>query len=149
VDAQGNIWVGDQHFQGGTTFRQDAPIEGASADMQPLYRSSRYAYGSGTFSYLFALPDGPYHVTLKWAEYHTAEQLQSLKIHYKMKVAMNGKQVLAGFDPVAAAGVVRKAYDQSFDVTVTGNELRIVFSGEPGAGYVGAGINGIEIVSAK
>ena len=136
-DAQGNTWAGDQRFQGGTTFKQDVPIEGASADMQPLYRSSRYAYGTGAFSYVFALPDGPYHVKLKWAEYRTAEQLQSQKIRYKMKVTINGKQVLTGFDPVAAAGGVRKAFDQTFDVAVSGNELRIAFSGEPGAGYVG------------
>jgi hypothetical protein len=148
-DAQNNTWASDQHFQGGTTFREDALIEGASADMQPLYRSSRYAYSTGAFSYVFPLPDGPYHVKLKWAEYRTAEQLQSQKIRYKMKVTMNGKQVLTGFDPVAAAGGVRKAFDQNFDVSITGNELRIVFSGEPGAGYVGAVVNGIEIVPAR
>jgi hypothetical protein len=62
---------------------------------------------------------------------------------------MEGKDVVSGFDPTAAAGGIQKAYDQTFEVAVTGNELRIVFSGEPSAGYVGAAINGIEITPAK
>ncbi len=149
VDAQGNIWAGDQGFQGGTTYKQDVAVEGASPDIQALYRSSRYAYGTGSFSYRFALPDGPYRVKLKWAVYLTAQQVESQKIHYKMKVNMEGKDVVSGFDPTAAAGGIQKAYDQTFEVAVTGNELRIVFSGEPSAGYVGAAINGIEITPAK
>ncbi len=145
TDAQGNVWAGDHGFDGGVTFREDNPIKGASQDMQALYRDSRYTYGTSSFSYAFPLPNGSYKVKLMWAEYRTAAQVAAQHIAYKMKVTLNGQTVLTGFDPIAAAGGALNAYDRTFPVQVSQGELRLVFSGEPGAGYVGAMVNGIEI----
>jgi Malectin domain len=145
TDAQGNVWAGDRDYQGGVTYREDQPIKGASPDMQVLYRDSRYGYGNSSFSYSFPLPNGVYQVKLKWAEYRTPAEVAAQKIAYKMKVAIDGQVVLNNFDPIAAAGGTQAAYDQTFQTTVSQNALHIVFSGEPGAGYVGSMINGIEI----
>ncbi len=145
TDAGGNAWAGDQNFHGGVSFREDTPISGAAADMQPLYRDSRYSYGTSGFGYDFHVPNGSYKVTLKWAEYRTLEQVRSQHIAYKMKVSINGTAVLNDFDLIAAAGRVQKAYDKTFQTNVSNSELRIEFSGQPGAGYVGSAVNGIEI----
>ena len=145
TDAQGNVWEGDHNFNGGTTYREDNAIKGAPPDLQPLYRDSRYAYGDTSFSYSFPLPNGAYQVKLKWAEYRTAAEVAAQKIAYKMKVSINGQNVLTNFDPIAAAGGTLTAYDRTFPATVSDGKLTIVFSGQPGAGYVGSTVNGIEI----
>ncbi len=149
ADAQGNVWEGDHNYEGGVTFREDNAIKGASPDMQALYRDSRYGYGNSSFSYSFPLPNGAYRVTLKWAEYRTAAQVAAQGIAYKMKVSIDGQTVLSDFDPIAAAGGVGIAYDKTFPANVSQGKLNIVFSGQPGAGYVGSMINGIEIVPAR
>jgi hypothetical protein len=146
TDSQGHAWSGDYAFEGGTTYDGSLPIKGAPADMQKLYQHSRYGYGTDSFRYTFSLPNGTYKVTLKWAEYRTAADVAAQHMAYKMSVKINGKQVLNHFDPIAAAGGVATAYDQTFPASVTKGLLQIVFEGQPGAGYVGSEINGIEIV---
>ncbi len=148
TDSQGNVWAGDYGFQGGLHYDGNIPIKGASPDMQPLYRTSRYGYGTDGFSYSFSLPNGLYAVTLKWAEYRTAGEVAAERIAYKMNVNINGQLVLTNFDSISAAGGALAAYDRTFRVTVSRGELHIAFSGQPGAGYVGSGINGIEIEPA-
>ena len=145
TDAHGNVWEGDYGFKEGHIYDGSLPIKGASLDIQKLYQTSRYAYRTDSFSYTFPLADASYRVILKWAEYRTAADVAAQKIAYKMSVTMNGAKVLEGFDPISAAGGVLTTYDKSFQVKVKNGELRIVFTGEPGAGYVGSAINGLEI----
>lgn len=145
TDARGNVWAGDHSYQGGVSYNGNILIKGAPPDMQPLYRTSRYAYGTDGFSYSFPVPNGPYAVKLMWSEYRTAAEVAAERITYKMNVNVNGQLVLTNFDFVSAAGGVLMAYDRTFQTNVSHGELRIVFSGQPGAGYVGSGINGIEI----
>ncbi len=132
-------------FREGLQFGGDIPIKGASPDMQPLYTTSHYGYGTDSFSYSFPLPNGPYAVKLMWAEYRTAASVAAQKMAYKMNVTINDQIVLRNFDLIAAAGGVLTAYDRTFRTNVSHGELRITFSGQPGAGYVGSAINGIEI----
>jgi hypothetical protein len=113
--------------------------------MQQLYQTSRYSYNTDSFSYSFTLPNGSYEVKLMWAEYRTSAAVIAQKIAYKMNVAINDEIVLRNFDFIAAAGGVQTAYDRTFRANVSHGELRIVFAGQPGAGYVGSAINGIEI----
>jgi hypothetical protein len=145
TDVQKNVWAGDYGFKGGVKYDEPAPIAGAPADMQKLYQSSRYGYGTDSFSYSFPLPNGEYSVKLKWAEYRTAAEVAAQHMLYKMRVVINGTQMLNNFDPTAAAGGVAKAYDKTFHVTVKTGDIHIVFTGLPGAGYVGSAIGGIEI----
>ena len=143
TDALGRGWAGDYGSGGeSVTYGDAATIAGTRDGTQPLYQSSRYAYGTQAFYYTFPTVNGNYQVTLKWAEYRTTSQGN------KMDVKINGVTVLTDFDPVSAAGGVRKAYDRTFNTSVTSGALRIDFIGKPGAGYVGASINGIEIVPA-
>src|SRR5205085_9395869 len=80
---------------------------------------------------------------LKFGEYRTAQN----STPYNFDVLINGVQVLASFDPIAAAGGVNKVLDRSFTVTVTDNKIKINFVGK-NSPYLGAMINGIEIVPA-
>lgn len=139
TDGDGNVWDEDYGFGTGSVIYSgdNAPISGSPAGMLPLYRTSRYAYIGESFSYRFAVPNGRYDVTLKWAEYRSSSQ------GMLMDVVIEGNTVLTNFDPVTAAGGVRIAYDRTFTTTVLDNELRIDFNGSLAAGYVGAGINGI------
>ena len=43
-------------------------------------------------------------------------------------VSINGTQVLANFDIIAAAGAPLTAIDKSFPVTVTGNSITVQFT---------------------
>jgi hypothetical protein len=116
------------------------PIQKTTPDLYPIYQSSRYRYREETFSYQFAVPAGHYRVTLRWAEYRDTSQ------GMRMDIKMEGNTVLSNFDPVMAAGGLKIAYDQTFIVPVTDGLLDITFIGRSDATYVGAAINGIEIV---
>lgn len=143
TDGEGNAWSADYGFVGYSIFYSDsgARIRGAAPGQEPLYQYSRYNYsGSGTFSYELPTGNGNYTVRLKWAEYRAEAQ------HTIMDVSINGKKVLSDFDPTAAAGGVRIAFDQVFRTTVTNGLLRIDFTAKPPSVYVGASINGIEIL---
>lgn len=142
TDAKGQVWAADYGFSGDTQTYSDgqAQILNTTPDMWPLYQSSRYRYTNEDFSYQFAVPNGHYRVTLKWAEYRGDNQ------GMRMDVRVEGARVLRNFDPVAAAGDVRVAHDRTFVVPVTDGVLNLNFSGKADAVYVGAAINGIEIL---
>jgi len=138
-DAQGRVWSADYGFgpaDASKTSEQGVHIEGVSPDMEPLYRSCRYGPEDEDFHYKFALPNGTYQVTLKFAE--SAEEPG----HHKFDVSINRTHVLRKFDPAQAARGGRRAIDRSFAVTVSKKVLQIDFIGHEG----GAFINGIEIV---
>ena len=144
TDAQGNAWSADYGWSGSSVvYSESAAFSGTTPDMYTLYDTSRYSYSNQSFSYSFAAPNGAYKVTLKFGEYRTAQN----STPYNFDVLINGVQVLASFDPIAAAGGVNKVLDRSFNVTVTDNTIKINFVGK-NSPYLGAMINGIEIVPA-
>ena len=142
TDAKGQVWAADYGYSSGTQTYSDgqAQIRNTTPDMWPLYQSSRYRYTGESFNYRFTVPNGQYRVTLKWAEYRSDNQ------GMRMDVVVERNKFLKNFDPVTLAGDVRVAYDQSFIVPVTDGELNIVLNGKDNAQYVGAAINGIEII---
>src|SRR5262249_37560441 len=100
-----------------------------------LYQTWR----SGSFTYQFAVANGPYWVTLKLAEptYTGAGQRQ-------FGLVLNGQTVTGvTLDPFLMAGGQGKAIDKAFKVNVTGGQLTIGFAAQVGEPIV----HGIQIVS--
>ncbi len=137
-DAEGNVWSADYGFSNPTmAYHANNPIARASSDMQQLYQSTRYRYTDENFSYKFALPNGRYGVTLKFADYTFKEAG-----HYDFDVLLNGTKVLKNFDMDGVYGP-RTAVDKRFETNVTSKVLTIDFIGHKG----GASVNGLEIVN--
>jgi hypothetical protein len=120
TDSQGQSWSADTSFAGGSTYATTAPILNTATP--PLYRTVRYG---SSFQYQFAVPSGSYTVTLKFAEPYFSSAGKRV-----FNVAINGTQVLSGFDVVARVGAAFTAYDQSFPVTVTNGLITIQFTGQ-------------------
>ncbi len=117
TDTTSQAWSADKDFTGGTVFSTTHAIAG-TAD-PTLYQTERY----GDFSYQFAVPNGSYNVLLKFAELYWSTAGQRL-----FNVSINGTQVLANFDIVAAAGAPFTAIDRTFPVTVTNGQVIIQFT---------------------
>jgi len=150
TDSSGNVWAADN---GWTNINPSAPsshlgeccatFSNVAAADQPIYQTATYtdpyANPLSDFYYSFPLPNGMYRVTLKLGSYNAHGTVGQ----YVMNVLANGTTVLSNFDLVQAAGGNFIAADQSFDVSVTGNVLRLDFQ------HVGKGlaqVNGIQIV---
>ncbi len=117
TDIQSIVWNADEDFLGGAVSSTTHAIAGAID--QAVYQSERY----GDFTYQFAVPNGSYNVTLKFAEIFWSFPGQRV-----FNVAINGTQVLQNFDIVAAAGAPFTAIDKEFNATVTGGTLSVKFT---------------------
>jgi|GEM_PF-5671708 len=133
----GLLWSADQWYTsygswgttGGSTYSTSAAI--ANTTDGTLYQSERWWAGNG--SYIFDLPNGTYRVTLKFAEIYYGAANQR-----KFDVRIEGTTVLSYFDVFAMAGGKNRAYDQTFTVTVTDNQLNVDFIQRIGAPKVNA-----------
>jgi hypothetical protein len=117
ADSLGNVWSADTGFVGGTKGRTTDAVTG-TADSQ-LYQNER----NGNLEYGFALPNGNYTVTLKFAEIYWGSAGKRL-----FNVFLDGTQVLSNFDVFATAGGKDVAFDQSFPVTVANGQVLIQFT---------------------
>ena len=117
VDPSGQTWAADYGFSGSPTCNTGNAI--ANTTTPTLYQACRW----GNFTYSFAVPNGYYNVTLKFAEMAFSGPGQR-----QFNVAINGNQVLSNFDIFAQTGGAFVATDQTFPVTVTGGEITIQFS---------------------
>ncbi len=138
TDAHGNIWSEDFGYTGKTIAGGNSiPIARTTADMYPLYGSSRYVYENQEFEYNYPLPNGDYQITLKFADYAF-----DMPGHYSFDVKIGGVTVLANFDPDRAYGAGKTAVDKTFVTTVRAGNLKIAFLARKNAAF----INGIEII---
>jgi hypothetical protein len=116
TDPQGNVWSADTGFTGGSSYSVTRPI--ANTTTQLLYQSERWKTGS--LDYNFAVPNGTYTVTLKFAEiYFTAAGQR------RFYILLNGQNVENGFDIFAQAGGADRAVDRSYTVSVTNGQITI------------------------
>ena len=116
-DSQGQTWSADfGYVGGGATYSTANAIAGTSDPA--LYQTERYDYG--TLQYGFAVPNGSYTVTLKFAEIYFNNAGQRI-----FNIVLNGTTVASNFDVVAQAGGSYKAVDRSFTVPVTTGQLTI------------------------
>lgn len=100
-DESGNLWIGDQYFQGGAATEVGSQHIAATRNAQ-LYLT----YRSGTFSYKIPLQPGTYEMRLHFAEttYGPAAPLGGGENSRVFDVQMNGKPLLTQFDVEADAG---------------------------------------------
>ncbi len=117
TDSNAQVWSADKNFSAGSTSNTTNPI--ANTPDPKLYQTERY----GNFSYAFSVPNGGYHVVLKFAETYWTKSGQRI-----FNVSINGTQVLTNFDIVAAAGAALTAIDKTFPVTVTNGQIAIQFT---------------------
>ena len=93
----------------------------AGTDSSVLYNGQRY--GDPSFSYQFAVPNGTYTVTLKFAELFVTGPGMRL-----FDIAINGTTVETSFDIYATAGAMNTAIDRSYPVDVSGGQIQIDFT---------------------
>ena len=117
TDTQGIVWNADTGASGGDVDATQHAIAGATDPA--VYQSERW----GDFTYQFAVPNGSYNVTLKFAEIYWSSPGQRV-----FNVAINGTQVLRNFDIVAAAGAPFTAIDKIFEATASGGTITIQFT---------------------
>jgi hypothetical protein len=124
TDTTGNVWSGDQAYSsggwgyiGGNTYSTTSSISGTTDPK--LYQTERYFPSGG--GYDFTVPDGNYHVTLKFAEIYFTSPSQRI-----FDVTIEGTPVMSNVDLYALAGP-NTAYDKTFTVTVNDHLLNIAF----------------------
>jgi hypothetical protein len=127
TDSQGRLWSPDAGFSGGGTYATASPISG-TAD-QTLYQDQR----GGPMTYQFAVPNGSYRITLKFAEL-----IQTTVGSRVFNVSLNGQTALQNFDVLAQTGGRFKAIDQQRPVTVTNGQIAIQFAAVVGNPMVSA-----------
>ncbi|HYG23181.1 MAG TPA: alpha-L-arabinofuranosidase C-terminal domain-containing protein [Verrucomicrobiae bacterium] len=119
TDADGNVWLADQGFQGGEiTERPDVPIAGSKSPA--LYRSEHYSMES----FSWPVPNGKYVVKL-----HFAETFEGINGPGERIFSFNvqGKE-FKNFDVMAVAGAHSKAYVETVPVEVTDGKITITFT---------------------
>jgi hypothetical protein len=117
TDTLGQAWSADSGFAGGNIANTTKAVTNTTDPT--LYQTERY----GSFNYQYNVPNGNYNVVLKFAEIYWTGAGQRV-----FNVSINGTQVLTNFDIFTAAGGTLKAIDKTFPVTVTNNQVNIVFT---------------------
>jgi beta-galactosidase len=90
-------------------------------------------FREGDFSYRIPVPDGRYRVTIRFQEPSASAAGERM-----FDVALNGKEVLHGFDIFAVAGGKLKSTDRTFDVEARGGYLSIALHGAKGKALISA-----------
>ncbi|MEM9445921.1 MAG: malectin domain-containing carbohydrate-binding protein [Verrucomicrobiota bacterium] len=141
TDTQGNIWLADTFFTGGTTYTTTVDSINNTVE-DPLYQSERYG---DTLDYSIAVTSGTYAVTLHFAEIFFGSSLQPSKNgpgHRIFDVSIeNAQATLIGIDLNDIVGPVTAYAVQINDIVVTDGQLDIDFT----ASVNNAKISAIEI----
>jgi subtilisin family serine protease len=122
LDSRGLTWGREQKWNGTWGFAaggrksSDKPVSG-TAD-PTLYQR----WHDDPRQYRYALPNGAYQVTMRFAEFETEKTGERV-----MQIAIEGDVVEPALDVCAAAGRYA-ALDRVYPVTVTDGELTIVFT---------------------
>ena len=134
TDSAGQVWQADMGAQQGWAMSTTAAISGTTNPK--LYQTARYS-DTGILNYQFAIPNGDYTVTLKFAEIWWPAETKR-----EFDIALNGKPVAQRFDITKAAGGRNRAWDLQYAINVTQGELNITLTGVTRQPL----INGIEIL---
>ena len=118
-DAEGNVWLADQGFEGGQTIERP-DIEIANTKSPDLYRAERYSMDS----FSWPVPYGKCTVKLHFAETFEGitgpgERVFSFKVQ--------GRE-FKDFDVWVKAGGALKAYVETVPVMVTDGKLKVTFT---------------------
>jgi len=118
-DAEGNVWLADQGFEGGQTIERP-DIQIANTKTPDLYRAERYSMDSFSWS----VPNGKYLVKL-----HFAETFEGISGPGERVFSFNvqGKD-FKDFDPWVKAGGFLKPYIETVPVDVTDGKIKVTFT---------------------
>lgn len=120
TDTEGNTWSADLGYWG-NSLSYIVLTQIAGTTTQPLYQSERFG-ADAALEYSFAVPDGNYLITLKFAElYFTQPDLRVFDI------AINGVTVEAALDLVVQAGGPFIAMDRHYSVAVSDGQIVLQF----------------------
>ena len=118
TDPAGNVWAADTGaVSANASYSVASAITGTTTPT--LYQSETYCPAC-TLEYRFAVPNGAYNVTLKFAEIWFTAAGQRV-----FSISINGTQVESSFDIFSAAGGQNKAIDKTYPVSVTGGVIDI------------------------
>ncbi len=118
-DAEGNVWLADQGFEGGQTIaRPDLPI--ANTRSPDLYRAERYSMDA----FSWPVPNGKYTVKLHFAETFEGITGPGQRVFH---FTVQGKE-FRDFDPWVKAGGFGRAYVESVPVEVTDGKIKVTFT---------------------
>jgi alpha-N-arabinofuranosidase len=132
-DAEGNIWLADQGFEGGQTIERP-DIQIANTRSPDLYRAERYSMDS----FSWPVPNGKYLVKL-----HFAETFEGITGPGERVFSFNVQgHEFKDFDVWVKAGGPLKAYVETVPVEVTGGVIKITFAPK----IENPQINAIEII---
>ena len=118
-DAEGNVWLADQGFEGGQTIERP-DIQIANTKSPDLYRAERYSMDSFSWS----VPNGKFVVKL-----HFAETFEGITGPGQRVFSFNvqGRE-FKDFDVWVKAGGPLKAYVETVPVDVTTGAIKITFT---------------------
>jgi len=133
-DAEGNVWLADQGFEGGQTLERP-DIQIANTKSPDLYRAERYSMDS----FSWPVPNGKYVVKL-----HFAETFDGITGPGERVFSFNvqGRE-FKDFDVWVKAGGALKAYVETVPVEVTDGKIKVTFTPK----VENPQINAIEIIS--
>ncbi|HWH71284.1 MAG TPA: alpha-L-arabinofuranosidase C-terminal domain-containing protein, partial [Candidatus Sulfotelmatobacter sp.] len=132
-DAEGNVWLADQGFQGGETLERP-DIQIANTKSPDLYRAERYSMDS----FSWPVPNGKYVVKL-----HFAETFDGITGPGERVFSFNVQgHEFKDFDVWAKAGGPLKAYAETVSVEVTNRVIKVTFTPK----VENPQINAIEII---
>jgi len=118
-DADGNVWLADQGFEGGQTLERP-DIQIANTKSPDLYRAEHYSMDA----FSWKVPNGKYTVKL-----HFAETFDGITGPGERVFSFNVQgQEFKDFDVWVKAGGPLRAYVQPVDVEVTNGMIKITFT---------------------
>jgi len=118
-DADGNVWMPDQGFQGGQTIERP-DIQISNTKSPDLYRAERYSMDS----FSWPAPNGKYTIKL-----HFAETFEGITGPGQRVFSFNvqGKE-FKDFDVWVKAGGFLKAYVETVPIEVTNGKILVTFT---------------------
>jgi len=118
-DADGNVWLADQGFEGGATIERP-DIQIANTKSPGLYRAEHYSMDS----FSWPVPNGQYQVKL-----HFAETFDGITGPDERVFSFNvqGRE-FKDFDVWTKAGGALKAYVETVPVEVTDGKIKVTFT---------------------
>ncbi len=118
-DAEGNVWLADQGFDGGQTIERP-DIQIANTKSPDLYRAEHYSMNS----FSWPVPNGKYLVKL-----HFAETFDGISGPGQRVFSFNVQgQEFKDFDVWVKAGGPLKAYVETVPVDVTDGKIKVTFT---------------------
>ena len=118
-DAEGNVWLADQGFEGGQTIERP-DIQIANTKSPDIYRAERYSMEAFTWP----VPNGKYVVKLHFAETFEGISGPGERV---FSFTVQGRE-FKDFDVWVKAGGPLKAYVESVPVEVTDGKIKLTFT---------------------